>query len=240
MKPVRIFRHIDCEGPGYFAAVLDHYSIPFEVVRIDAGEPVPGQLDDVSALVFMGGSMSVNDDLPWIRQELSLIQQAAQQGLPMLGHCLGGQLISKGLGGVIGKNPVKEIGWLPVSKIPGALSEQWLDGLPDVNLLFHWHGESFSIPQGATAILQSAHCAHQGFVKDNILALQCHVEMTAEMVSEWVDRYAQELSAASATVQTPEQILNDLENRIAGLQAVADVLYAQWLKRLRNHTGGTS
>lgn len=232
MKPIRIFRHIDCEGPGYFANLLEQQDIPFQLVRIDAGEPVPMQLDDVSALVFMGGSMSVNDDLPWIKQELSLIRQAAQQAIPMLGHCLGGQLISKGLGGTVSANPVKEIGWLPVKKIPGAAADDWLQDLADENLMFHWHGETFSIPQDASAILASEHCPQQGFVINNTLALQCHVEMTADMVREWVSRYAGQLSPGSETVQGPQQILENLETKVAALQEVASMLYHRWLKGL--------
>jgi len=163
MKPIRIFRHIACEGPGYFGHFLQNYNIPFELVCIDTGESPPPQIDDVSALVFMGGPMSVNDDIEWIQQELTLIQQAVAADLPVLGHCLGGQLISKALGGSISANPVKEIGWLPVQKIPGAVADDWLAEFTDNSCLFHWHGETFSIPDTATAILRSEHCAHQGF-----------------------------------------------------------------------------
>lgn len=230
MKPVRIFRHIDCEGPGYFAEAMTNYSIPYQIVNIDRGESVPTQVDDVSALVFMGGSMSVNDELPWIKQELTLIQRAAEQGIPMLGHCLGGQLLSKGLGGTVSTNRVKEIGWLPVEKIPGEVSDDWLAGIADENLLFHWHGERFSIPPGATAILKSQHCPHQAFVMNNILALQCHVEMNTHMVREWIDRYRDELSHTSETLQGPESILENLDQKIARLQTVADSLYPRWLQ----------
>lgn len=230
MKPVRIFRHIDCEGPGYLADTLAHYSIPFELVRIDAGDTPPPQIDDVSGLVFMGGSMSVNDELPWLVQEMELIRRAVAAKLPVLGHCLGGQLISKALGGTVHANPVKEIGWLPVQKVAGELADDWLADLSEENTLFHWHGETFTLPQGATGILQSRHCAQQGFVLGNTLALQCHVEMTADMVREWVARYADELAAPSVTVQSPETILTGLEQKITGLQAVADGLYRRWLK----------
>ncbi|MCF6337022.1 MAG: hypothetical protein L3J84_03605 [Gammaproteobacteria bacterium] len=92
MKPIRIFVHIACEGFCYFATLLENYNIPFELLRIDAGEIPPSQIDDISALVFMGGPMSVNDNIP------------------VLGHCMGGQLISKAVGGKITANPVKEIG----------------------------------------------------------------------------------------------------------------------------------
>jgi len=230
MKPVRIFRHITCEGPGYFANVIDNYSIPYELICIDQGEIPPPGIDNVSALVFMGGPMSVNDDIPWIQQELEIIRQAVSAGLPVLGHCLGGQLISKALGGVVTANPVKEIGWLPVQKINNDISNDWLTGFNGEATLFHWHGETFSIPDGATAILKSQNCAHQGFVIHNTLALQCHVEMTAPMVREWAELYKDELAVPSETVQSQKEMIDDLENRISELKQTADILYQRWLK----------
>lgn len=232
MKPVRIFRHIDCEGPGYFADTLSNYNIPCEIVRIDQGEIPPSRLDDISGLVFMGGSMSVNDDLPWIEQELALIREAVGRDIPVLGHCLGGQLISKALGAKVTANPVREIGWLPVQKIPGDTSGDWLAGVEDNPLVFHWHGEVFSLPQGAEPILKSQHCPLQGFVIGNSLALQCHVEMTLEMVREWVNRFKDELPPYSETVQSPGIMLQDVETKILEMQAVADRLYERWLRAI--------
>jgi GMP synthase-like glutamine amidotransferase len=230
MKPIRIFRHITCEGPGYLAEVLQNYNIPFELVRIDAGETPPAQIDDVSGLVFMGGPMSVNNDLEWIKQELEIIQRAVKTKLPVLGHCLGGQLISKALGGTISANPVKEIGWLDVQKTPNPQAEDWLSGMKDINTLFHWHGETFSIPQGATNILRSADCAHQGFVIGNTLALQCHIEMTEAMVREWADLYIDELLDPAETVQSQTEITDNLKEKIEQLQRTADLLYRRWLQ----------
>ena len=110
MKPVAIFRHAPTEGPGYFATYLDRYGVPWEVIGIDEGEAVPAGAERFSGLVFMGGPMSVNDDLPWIAPALKLIRAAAGGGVPVLGHCLGGQLMARALGGEITRNPVKEIG----------------------------------------------------------------------------------------------------------------------------------
>jgi GMP synthase-like glutamine amidotransferase len=232
MNPVLIFRHVACEGPGYLAEFLARHSIPYEVVPIDEGAPVPRALAHVSGLVFMGGPMSVNDDLSWIGDELALIRRAAEASLPVLGHCLGGQLIGKALGGTVVPNPRREIGWLPVERLDGAIASDWLDHLPRRFPVFHWHGETFSIPDGATLILRSSACAHQAFVLDNILALQCHVEMTPEMVTEWAQRYADELSQPSESIQTFHQMTDRLTERTEVLQQVADVLYTRWIKPL--------
>ncbi|MEO8166287.1 MAG: type 1 glutamine amidotransferase, partial [Betaproteobacteria bacterium] len=95
MNPVAIFRHSPTEGPGYFATYLDRQGLPWRLIALDQGEPVPSQTKVFSGLVFMGGPMSVNDDLPWIAPVLSLIRHAVADGMPVLGHCLGGQLMAK-------------------------------------------------------------------------------------------------------------------------------------------------
>ncbi|MDH4233536.1 MAG: type 1 glutamine amidotransferase, partial [Gallionella sp.] len=107
MKPIAIFRHFPTEGPGYLAEFLDERKIPWQLIAIDAGDAVPQSVAAYAGLVFMGGPMSVNDDLPWIPKVEALIRDAVARDIPLLGHCLGGQLISKALGGVVSRNPVK-------------------------------------------------------------------------------------------------------------------------------------
>lgn len=234
MKPVRIFRHIECEGPGYLAEFLDQRHVPWELVAIDQGESVPPRIDDVSGLVFMGGPMSVNDDLPWIHAEQDLIRMAAEARLPVLGHCLGGQMIAKALGAVIGPNSVREIGWHELSRVDSPASDDWLAPLPRRFEAFHWHGETFSLPPGAWPLLRSEHCCNQGFVVDNMLGLQCHVEMTADMVREWAALYADELREPSDSVQSAEQMLENLDARAAALNHSAKKLYDRWLRPIVN------
>jgi GMP synthase-like glutamine amidotransferase len=232
MRPLTIFRHITCEGPGYLAEVLDRHAIPWRLLKVDKGEAIPDTLDDCAGLVFMGGSMSVNDSVPWIEQELALIRMAQAQDMPVLGHCLGGQLISKALGGAISTNPVKEIGWHRVRKSKTAAAAKWLQGLPDEMTLFHWHGETFSIPECAEVILENDHCVHQAFTLGNTLALQCHIEMVEPMVSEWAILYAHELQQTSNSVQSAAQMTTDLPAKISAAQQVADSLYQRWLTPL--------
>ena len=109
----------------------------------------------------MGGPMSVNDDLPWLLPVFDLIRAAVAASVPVIGHCLGGQLISKSLGGVITKNPVKELGWGEVETTDAA-ARVWVGDLERFEA-FHWHRETFSIPSGATRILKSAFCENQAF-----------------------------------------------------------------------------
>ena len=229
MKPVAIFRHYPTEGPGYFATFLDRRSIPWRLVAIDAGAPVPADPGAFSGLAFMGGPMSVNDDLPWIPPALALVRAAVERNIPVLGHCLGGQLIAKALGGSVGRNPVKEIGWGEVSVADSATARAWFGDVKRF-LSFHWHGETFSLPPGAERILSSPHCANQAYALGKHLGMQCHVEMTADMVREWGAQGADEIAAALASpaVQTAEAMRTGLDGKVADLNAVADRLYTQW------------
>lgn len=231
MKPILIFRHIECEGPGYFARVLERHKLPYRIVAVDQGKAVPASLKDASALVFMGGPMSVNDLDQWIQDELNLIRKAISAGMPLLGHCLGAQLISKAMGAEVTFNPVREIGWHKVDRIESPESESWLSGLTLPVELYHWHGETFALPAGVTPLLRSAFCANQAYVKNNILALQCHVEMEPAMVNEWAELYAEQIAEPTLSIQSREQMNENLEQRIRAAQQVADVLYTEWLKR---------
>ncbi|MHB1565463.1 MAG: type 1 glutamine amidotransferase [Acidiferrobacter sp.] len=232
MKPLIIFQHAAGEGPGYLSAVLRRRGVPFVILRVDRGAPLPASAADYAGLVFMGGPMSVNDPLPWIPQALSLIRQAQDANLPVLGHCLGGQLISKALGGTVTRNPVPEIGWGEVTTVANSVSQQWLGALPPAFEVFHWHGETFSLPRGASHILSSHFCHNQGFVLGRILALQCHIEMTATMVDAWIDSPDGQQIVAAPSVQTAIVMRADISRHLDDLHRVADALYDVWLDQL--------
>ncbi|MCX7962397.1 MAG: type 1 glutamine amidotransferase [Burkholderiales bacterium] len=233
MKPVAIFRHVRSEGPGYFATALEARGIPATVVAIDEGAKVPKDARAFSGLVFMGGPMSVNDDLPWIAPALELIRDAVRKDVPVLGHCLGGQLMAKALGGEVSRNRVKEIGWGEVEVCDNAVAREWFGELQRFEA-FHWHGETFTIPFGGTRVLTNAHCANQAFALGKHFALQCHVEMTEELVRAWVRGGAAEIrrSAASPAVQSPQEIERRLAQRVEALHKVADRIYGRWFEGL--------
>lgn len=237
MRPVVVFRFSQTEGPGYLGQFLSRRGILWDQVNVDAGDSVPGDINGYSGLVLMGGPMSVNDDLPWIPAVLNLIRQAVGAGVPVLGHCLGGQLMSKALGGTVGPNPVKEIGWGGVSKVGHNPAPDWLGELPSSFEVFQWHGETFSIPDGAERLLESPFCANQAFLLDNRhLGLQCHIEMTASMIKAWCETGAGEIAQAahSPAVQQPPAMEENLAARLEDLHRIADVLYGKWARGLRD------
>ena len=202
-------------------------------MALDQGEAVPRDARRFSGLCFMGGPMSVNDELPWIIPALELIREAVRKDVPVLGHCLGGQLMARAFGGVVRANPVKEIGWGQVRVADNAVAREWLGELPGFES-FHWHGETFSIPPGATRILENENCANQAFALGKHLGLQCHVEMTPDLVRAWLSGGAQEIEASKSSpgVQRPEEIERDVAARVTALNEVANRLYDRWTENL--------
>ena len=234
MKPVAIFRHSPTEGPGYFATYLDSRDVPWKLIAVDEGEAVPERATDFSGLVFMGGPMSVNDDLPWIPPVLGLIRGAVAAEVPVLGHCLGGQLISKALGGTVGRNPVKEIGWGEIEVADNPQARAWFG--PDLKRFesFHWHGETFTIPPGGVRIMGNRHCENQGFAVGCNLGMQCHVEMTTDLIESWCKSGADEIAnAKSPAVQKPEEIRQRMQEKLVALREVATRLYDRWVEGIR-------
>ena len=230
MNIIRIFRHIDCEGPAYLQTLLEEKQIPIELVRIDQFEPINMQLDHVAGLIFMGGSMSVNDPLEWIAQEICLIQQAVAQHIPVLGVCLGSQLLAKALGARVYSGPCMEIGWYPVS----CITEQPMTlGLPTQMDVFHWHGETFDLPKGANLLFSNERYVNQGFAVGPHLGLQFHVEMEAELVREWIKRNPADLERRCEHAHDAAAILTDLDSRIAALQGLARILFDNWLSQCK-------
>ncbi len=234
MKPIAIFRHAPQEGPGYLAEFLDERQIPWQLIAIDAGAVVPSSAEAFAGLAFMGGPMSVNDDLPWIASALALIRDALARDIPVLGHCLGGQLISNALGATVSRNPVKEIGWGEVTVMNNDDARAWFGAIQNFPA-FHWHGETFALPQGATHLLSSKHCANQAWAIGKHLALQCHVEMTDAMIISWCEIGADEILAGrdSPAVQSAGGMQRQMAAELPQLQDVAERLYTRWAAGLR-------
>lgn len=235
MKPVAIFRYTPTEGPAYFATYLDRRSIPYRVIKIDEGEPVPVDASAFAGLCCMGGPMSVNDDLPWIPQVLALIRDAVARDVPVLGHCLGGQLMAKALGAPVTRNPVKEIGWGAVEVLDQPEARRWLGGDLRSFLSFHWHGETFAIPEGATRLMQSPWCTNQAYALGKHFGMQCHVEMTTELIRTWCRDWEKEVEALAGrvpSVQTPAEMEAGIEDKVRALNAVADRIYDRWVEGL--------
>jgi GMP synthase-like glutamine amidotransferase len=235
-KPVAVFRFSDTEGPGHFATFLDANRIPWKLYRLDEGEAVPPSSEPFAGLAFMGGPMSANDPTPWNRPVLDLMRDAVDRKVPMIGHCLGGQMMSRALGAEVTRNPVKEIGWNPVKVDDTPAARQWFGEDLAGFITFQWHGDTFALPRGAQRILTGAYCANQAYVYDDRhLALQCHVEMTPAMIESWIASGAGEIEAhrTSPAVQPVSTITGEMDARLPDLSRNAERLYRHWITNLR-------
>ncbi|MFA9441207.1 type 1 glutamine amidotransferase [Uliginosibacterium sp. sgz301328] len=237
MKPIAIFQHCQNVQPGHFASFLDRHSIPWTLVRVDEGAPIPERVGAFSGLCFMGGPMSVNDDLPWIERELDLIRHAIDSSVPVIGHCLGGQLMSRALGGEVTRNPVREIGWTRITATDTPHARQWLGDVRGFDA-YQWHGETFTIPAGATRILEGENCTNQAYVlgpgEGIHLGMQFHIEMTEALIRNWTHEWSREFERTPlpATTQLPASQFEQMRVALPAQLAIADRLYTRWIAAL--------
>lgn len=227
MRPVAIFRFSPTEGPGHFGEWLERNGVPCRLVALDAGEAVPQDARAFSGIGMMGGPMSANDPLQWNAPLLSLLRQAVADDIPVIGHCLGGQLFAKALGARVAPTATPEIGWGDVTASDGAATA-WFGGRGRFTT-FQWHYDVFELPRGAARVLTNAFNPQQGYALGKHIGFQCHIEMTREMVETWCKSGAGELPAQSTgATQSRDDIFRDVDARLAALSQVADDVYARW------------
>lgn len=231
-----IFQHTEVGAPGSIDAILRDLGVPTQRIHVGRGQAVPTDASAYAGLVFMGGYMSVHDDLPWIAQELALIRQAVALGIPVMGHCLGSQLVATALGAHVTRAPTPEMGWNHIQFDDSAAARAWLGDLAGQEVLtFQWHGDTFSIPPGAQHWARSAHCAHQMFVLDGKhVGIQSHLEMTPELVALSVARNGHQLQAqevqANPACSPWAEVLHALPARTAAMQRTLHHIYARWVQ----------
>ncbi|MFD0987924.1 type 1 glutamine amidotransferase [Methyloligella solikamskensis] len=229
MKPVRIIRHQDWVEAGHLTDTLERRGIPYEVVALDEGRPVPQQTDDVSALAFLGCTNSLTEDADWMRDEIALIRKAAEADVPILGHCFGSQLISAAFGGKIEPMSQKEIGWHRVSLADSDAARAWFGDLEDPEILI-WHHDAFTLPEGADSLYSTDFCPDQAFaIGDTIVGTVAHVEATPQLLKTWLQVYGDDIDEISDTVQSADEIRKDIEGRCARMHALTDRLYDKWI-----------
>ena len=231
MKPVLILQHLDHGGPGLFAEFLREKDVPFEIRRPDRGMPVPAgtELQRFSGFCLCGGTQSANDPHPWIRGEFELVRAAAERDLPVIGHCLGGQVISKALGGEVLPQVPVEFGWQSLRPVPGPTADDWLGGLGPELTAMQWHNERFTLPERAAPLLEGEHCRHQAFICDRMLGMQFHVELDEGIIRHWTDELQDLIPPPGPSIQTAREVRDELPKNYPRSRALAWRLYERWL-----------
>jgi GMP synthase-like glutamine amidotransferase len=233
MRPIAVFRFSPTEGPAHFAEWLDRESLPWEMIAIDAGAMVPSDARRYAGIGMMGGPMSVTDTLAWIGPLSELLRDAVAHDVPVIGHCLGGQLLAQALGARVRRTAVPEIGWIDVESTDVDAQNAWFGGRSRFTP-FQWHYDVFDVPAGAKRVLTNHFNANQGYViNDRHIGFQCHIEMTRELVETWCASGSDEIAAPGTPPrQSGDEIVRDLTGRLAALQTVADGVYARWAEGL--------
>jgi GMP synthase (glutamine-hydrolysing) len=229
---VHYLQHASFEGINCLAPWIKQHGHLLTGSHLYRGDALPS-IDAFDWLVILGGPMSVHctEKHPWLIAEKKLIQQAIDNRKVVLGICLGGQLIADVLGAMVKKNTYKEIGWFPIARCD-ELENSLFNGIfPKQMNMFHWHGDTFTIPAGAIPIASSAACSNQGYVLgDRIVGLQCHPETTPEFIRYLAEAGQDELAESSPYIQRTEQLFVDEQT----YRSINDVMFAL-MDRLENN-----
>jgi GMP synthase (glutamine-hydrolysing) len=232
MRRAVVLQHTPTEGPERVDDLLAERGFTCDVRRLDAGDRLPEALGAGEPLVVMGGPMGVGDAgdprYPFLEPEIAFLRRVVASGQPVLGICLGSQLLAAGAGARVYPNqrdgePLREVGWGPVDLI-GREREPVLAGLRAQELVLHWHGDTFDLPAGAVHLASTPACRHQAFrLGERQFALQFHPELSPDVIATWVREDADYVRAANGDGGA-ERILADTARHFAAARPVWDRL----------------
>jgi GMP synthase (glutamine-hydrolysing) len=231
MARVLVLQHTPEETLGSIAAVLTHRGHEFRYVKGYAGETIPPVLEE-DGLVVLGGPQSAyeQDRFPFLAAEVRLITATLDAGKPILGVCLGCQLLAAALGARVGRGREKEIGWFPVQLHVDLRGDPLFGDLGRTFTPLHWHGDVFDLPKGALELGHSARTRYQGFRYGSaVYGLLFHLEVTDELVRAMVGGFGDELKAAGLD---PAPLVEGLDRRLRELQPIAAGVFDAWAKLL--------
>lgn len=233
-RPWLVIRHVEQEHIGTMAATFERLGLDYRYLDVYRGEPVPENFTGQGGLIVMGGPMGVYeaDRYPFLAAEMRLIQKAAQASMPVLGICLGSQLIAGALGSRVYAGSQKEIGWYPIEVV--APQDDLLLELPSHFLALHWHGDTFDLPPGAVRLFRSQLYENQGFrFGRNIYGFQFHFEVTAAMIADWLQDKGCQTEIAAVPGLRAGSILADTQQHVAQLERLSEQVFTRFLSQSR-------
>ncbi|GAB4171850.1 MAG: GMP synthase [Terrimicrobiaceae bacterium] len=228
VKKVLFIQHGDTDKPGILQDVLESRGVGLQIVRPYLGERVPDSVGSFVGLAVGGGGQGVyeRDKYPYLTDEIALIRQAAADERPVLGLCLGGQLLAASLGADVRRGPVKEIGFFPVELDPITDYDPLFCGLPKSFVTTHWHGDIFDVPPGGMRLGRSALTPNQLFRYGHALyGLQFHLEMTPEILAEMVDESREDLNAMGLDA---DLLAAQARECLPGIRELAGTVFSRW------------
>lgn len=232
MTKALVLQHLTSDGPGELGTFLHGRGVRFDVFDTQAGQAYPEHIDGYAALAVLGGEMSANDDLPSLRHAERLILEAMAHGVPVIGHCLGGQLMARALGAPVTRNPVPEIGWHTIGLKDAPAARAWFgdDRQPRV---FQWHSDTFALPRDAVHLAGNPTCANQAFAIGPHLAMQFHIELDDAKLARWSTDQSDEYLAMQrdhpASVQSGATMRHIAPDALPAARRIAHRIYARWL-----------
>ena len=229
-----VLQHVAVEGPGRLAPYLEARGWQLETVALHTGARPPEDARGYQAIIVMGGPMGVYDEAeyPFLRTEHHFLRRAIAQDVPLLGICLGSQLLAKALGARVYRNPQKEIGWYTVDLTPAGAADPLFAGLASPVPVFQWHGDAFDLPTGAIALASSPLCAHQAFrYGERVYGLLFHLELTPAMIQTWMETFQDELVSLRGIID-PDRIVAEIPHRWAAYQQAGSRVCANLVEHL--------
>jgi len=230
---VILLQHIHCETPGIILDCLESADIDIRWIKTFAGDKIPSTMEAQAGLIVMGGPMSVYDhkQFPFLLEEQRLIEAALKEDKPVLGVCLGSQLLAATLGTEVKRGTQKEIGWHPVELFESAGSDRLWSGLPSRFTAFHWHGDVFDLPKGSTPLAASDLTPCQGFrYGTKAYGFLFHMEVTENIIRNMVEEFSGELEEENITVRS---IVEKNRNFLPPLQDIGSRVFRRWVKSLQ-------
>ena len=233
MTNILVFQNEECEHLGVFSKILNENNISYQYIKLYEEEEIPN-LNDYSAIIILGGPMNVYEErkYPFLKKENSSIKEALKINKPMLGICLGAQIIARAAGAKVYPAKRKEIGWFTIDLTVEGRDDTVFKGLERQLSVFQWHGDTFDMPTESKKLATSNLIPNQAFsIGETTYALQFHLEVTKQMISEWVNRYANELASLKEEVDT-DKMMKYSEQYIQPLNKHASLLFLNFLRLL--------